>query len=138
MVLSGARLACALSTEPARSQSWLDVEAALAGRRPSWAFIPEAVGHDIDRKAHVKYLDRGDRGLTDGGGRTWHGAANLRRVHGWFREVWFGADDMAKALRARVMPLFAEDPLRIADFIRAGPNAPRDEATRGVLRRRLG
>ena len=39
-------------------------------------------------------------------------AANLRRVHGWFREVWFGADDMAQALRARVMPLFAEDPLR--------------------------
>jgi hypothetical protein len=58
----------ALSTEPARFQSWLDVEAALAGRRPSWAFIPEAAGHDIDRKAHVKYLDRGDRGLTDGGG----------------------------------------------------------------------
>ena len=64
----------ALSTEPARFQSWLDVEAALAGRRPSWAFIPEAAGHDIDRKARVKYLDRGDRGLTDGGGRTWHGA----------------------------------------------------------------
>ena len=38
----------------------LDVEAALAGRRPSWAFIPEAAGHDIDRKAHVKYLDRGE------------------------------------------------------------------------------
>ena len=55
-------------------QSWLDVEAALAGRRPSWAFIPEAAGHDIDRNAHMKYLDSGDRGLTDGGGRTWHGA----------------------------------------------------------------
>jgi len=79
---------------------------------------------------------------SDGGGRTWHGhdryAANLRRVHGWFREVWFGADDMAQALRARVMPLFAEDPLRIPDFIGAGPDAPRDEAARGVLRRRLG
>jgi hypothetical protein len=34
--------------------------------------------------------------------------------------VWFGADDMAQALRARVMPLFAEDPLRIPDFICAG------------------
>ena len=55
MVLSGARSARALSTEPARFQSWLDVEAALAGRRPSWAFIPEAAGHDIGRKAHVKY-----------------------------------------------------------------------------------
>ena len=64
----------ALSTEPARFQSWLDVEAALAGCRPSCEFISEAAGHDIDRKTHVKYLDRGDRGLTDGGGRTWHGA----------------------------------------------------------------
>jgi adenylosuccinate lyase len=64
----------ALSTEPARFQSWLDVEEALAGRRASWAFIPEAAGQDIDHKAHVKYLDRGDRGLTDGGGRTWQGA----------------------------------------------------------------
>jgi hypothetical protein len=63
----------ALSTEPARFQSWLDVGAALAGRRPSWAFIPEAAGHDINRKAQEKYLDRGDRELTDGGGRTWHG-----------------------------------------------------------------
>ena len=62
----------ALSTEPARFQSWLDVEAARVGRRPSSAFIPEAAGHDIDRKA--QYLDRGDRGLTDGGGRTWDGA----------------------------------------------------------------
>ena len=34
--------------------------------------------------------------------------------------------------------LFAEDPLRIPDFIGAGPDAPRDEAARGVLRRRLG
>jgi len=67
-----------------------------------------------------------------------HYAANLRRVDGWFREVWFGADDMARALRARVMPLLAEDPLRIPDFIGVGPDAPRDEAARGVLRRRLG
>jgi len=64
----------ALSTEPARFQSWLDVEAALAGRTTSWGVIPEAAGHDIDRKAHVKYLDRGDRGLADDGGRIWHGA----------------------------------------------------------------
>ena len=129
-------------TEAARFQPSLDAEAALAGRKAELGLIPEAAGHDIDRKARVKYLDRGDRGLTDGGGRTWHGhdryAANLHRVHGWFREVWFGADDMAQALRARVIPLFAEDPLRIPDFIGAGPDAPRDEAARGVLRRRLG
>ena len=29
---------------------------------------------------------------------------------------------MAQALRARVMPLFAEDPLRIPDIIGAGPD----------------
>ena len=54
------------------------------------------------------------------------------------REVWSGFDYTARALRARVMPLFAEDTLRIPDFIGAGPDAPRDEAARGVLRRRLG
>ena len=75
VVLSGARSACARCPRSPRAPSpGSDVEAALAGRRPSWAFIPEAAGHDIDRKAHVKYLDRGDRGLTDGGGHTWHGA----------------------------------------------------------------
>jgi hypothetical protein len=45
--------------------------------------------------------------------------------------VWFGADDMAQALRARVMPVFAEDPLRIPDLIGAGPDAPGDEVARG-------
>jgi hypothetical protein len=58
-------------------------------------------------------------------------AENLRRIHSWFREMWFGADDRAQALRARVMPLFTEGPLRIPDFIGAGPNAPSDEAARG-------
>jgi hypothetical protein len=29
------------------------------------------------------------------------------------------------------MAIFAEDPLRIPDFIGAGPDAPCDEATRG-------
>ena len=52
-------------------------------------------------------------------------------VFGWFREVWFGADDMAQASRARVMPLFAEDPLRIPDLSGAGPDAPSDETARG-------
>ena len=43
----------ALSTEPARFLSWLDVAAALARRRPSWVFIPEAAGHDIDRSTWI-------------------------------------------------------------------------------------
>jgi hypothetical protein len=42
--------------------------------------------------------------------------ADLRRIHSWFRGLWFGAD-AGEALRARAMPRFAEDPSRIADFI---------------------
>ena len=56
--------------------------------------------------------------------------ADLRRVHSWFRELWFGAGPAAEALRARAMPRFAEDPSRIADFIGCGPEAPSDETAR--------
>jgi hypothetical protein len=68
----------------------------------------------------VKYLDRGDRGLTDGAASTVGFASyGLVPVTG------------PQALRARVMPLFADEPLRIPDFIGAGPDAPSDEAARG-------
>jgi hypothetical protein len=56
--------------------------------------------------------------------------ADLRRIHSWFRDLWFGADAGAEALRARAMPRFAEDPSRIADFIGWGPEAPSDETAR--------
>src|ERR1700724_2358747 len=49
----------------------------------------------------------GERRRTHMARRMTRYAANFRRVQGWFREVWFGADDMAQALGARVMPLFA-------------------------------
>jgi 2-polyprenyl-6-methoxyphenol hydroxylase-like FAD-dependent oxidoreductase len=58
---------------------------------------------------------------------------SLRRIHGWFRELWFGAGADAEALRARALPKIAEDPSRVADFIGAGPEAPNDE----VARRRM-
>jgi hypothetical protein len=63
--------------------------------------------------------------------------ANLRRIHGWFREAWFGVDDRAQAMRAREMPLFAKDPLRVSDFIGARPDAPSDEAARGGSSRKI-
>jgi 2-polyprenyl-6-methoxyphenol hydroxylase-like FAD-dependent oxidoreductase len=56
--------------------------------------------------------------------------ADLRRIHSWFRELWFGADAAAEALRARAMPRFAEDSSRIADFIGSGPEAPSNETAR--------
>jgi 2-polyprenyl-6-methoxyphenol hydroxylase-like FAD-dependent oxidoreductase len=56
--------------------------------------------------------------------------ACLRRIHSWFRELWFGADSNAEALRARALPRIAEDPSRIPDFIALGPEAPSGEAAR--------
>src|SRR5947208_14077298 len=47
----------ALFTEPARFQSWLDVEAALAEAQAELGIIPAAAAQEITRKAHVKYLD---------------------------------------------------------------------------------
>lgn len=55
---------------------------------------------------------------------------DLRRIHSWFRDLHFGAGADADALRARALPLIAEDPSRIADFIAFGPEAPSDEAAR--------
>jgi 2-polyprenyl-6-methoxyphenol hydroxylase-like FAD-dependent oxidoreductase len=57
----------------------------------------------------------------------------LRRIHGWFRELWFGAGAEAKALRTRALPKIAEDPRRVPDFIAVGPEAPSDT----IARRRM-
>jgi 2-polyprenyl-6-methoxyphenol hydroxylase-like FAD-dependent oxidoreductase len=56
--------------------------------------------------------------------------SRLYRIHGWFRELWFGAGADADALRARALPRIAEDPTRTADFIALGPDAPSDEPAR--------
>jgi 2-polyprenyl-6-methoxyphenol hydroxylase-like FAD-dependent oxidoreductase len=56
--------------------------------------------------------------------------SRLYRIHGWFRDLWFGAGADAEALRARALPRIAEDPSRIADFIALGPEAPSDEPAR--------
>ena len=60
----------ALFTEPARFQSWLDVEAALARAQAELGIIPEAAAHEIVRKAHLSYLDLA--AVREGLARTGH------------------------------------------------------------------
>src|SRR6185295_12337245 len=60
----------ALFTEPARFQSWLDVEAALARAQAELGIIPEAAAREIVRKAHLSYLDLG--AVREGLARTGH------------------------------------------------------------------
>jgi len=57
----------------------------------------------------------------------------LHRIHGWFRDLWFGVGEEAEALRGRALPRIAEDPTRIPDFIALGPEAPSDDAARQRL-----
>jgi len=59
--------------------------------------------------------------------------ASLHRIHGWFRDLWFGAGAEANALRARALPRIAEDPSRIPDFLACGPEAPSDDSARRRL-----
>jgi 2-polyprenyl-6-methoxyphenol hydroxylase-like FAD-dependent oxidoreductase len=56
--------------------------------------------------------------------------AALHRTHDQWRELYFGVGAEAAALRARALPLIAEDPSRIVDFIGLGPEAPNDAAAR--------
>src|SRR4029077_15119209 len=60
----------ALFTEPARFQSWLDVEAALARAQADLGIIPEAAAREIVRKAHLSYLDLA--AVREGLARTGH------------------------------------------------------------------
>jgi 2-polyprenyl-6-methoxyphenol hydroxylase-like FAD-dependent oxidoreductase len=56
--------------------------------------------------------------------------SRLHRIHGWFRELWFGTGEEVETLRRRAFPRIAQDPTRIPDFIGLGPEAPSDEAAR--------
>jgi 2-polyprenyl-6-methoxyphenol hydroxylase-like FAD-dependent oxidoreductase len=59
--------------------------------------------------------------------------ASLHRIHGWFRDLWFGTGAEANALRAGALPRIAEDPTRIPDFLGCGPEAPSDDSARRRL-----
>jgi 2-polyprenyl-6-methoxyphenol hydroxylase-like FAD-dependent oxidoreductase len=54
----------------------------------------------------------------------------LRRIHGWYGDLWYRGGARADQLRARALPRIAEDPSRLVDFIAVGPEAPSDEAAR--------
>ena len=56
--------------------------------------------------------------------------ADLRRVHSWYSELWYGTGVAAETMRARVLPLLTEEPTRLPDFIGLGPEAPSDETAR--------
>ena len=60
----------ALFTEPARFQSWLDVEAALAEAQAELGIIPKNAAREIVSKAHLKYLDLA--AVREGLARTGH------------------------------------------------------------------
>jgi len=60
----------ALFTEPARFQSWLDVEAALAEAQGELGVIPETAAREIVGKAHLSFLDLG--AVREGLARTGH------------------------------------------------------------------
>jgi adenylosuccinate lyase len=60
----------ALFTEPARFQSWLDVEAALARAQAELGIIPETAAREIVRKAQLSHLDLA--AVREGLARTGH------------------------------------------------------------------
>jgi menaquinone-9 beta-reductase len=51
-------------------------------------------------------------------------------VEGWSRTLFQDPSQEAAALRARAMPLIAEDPTRVPDHIFSGPDLPLDEGVR--------
>jgi 2-polyprenyl-6-methoxyphenol hydroxylase-like FAD-dependent oxidoreductase len=48
----------------------------------------------------------------------------------WFTSFFYDRGEQAGARRARAMPLIAEDPTRIPDYLASGPDLPMDEAVR--------
>ena len=54
-------------------------------------------------------------------------------VEGWLRTLFQDPSPEAAALRARTMPLIAEDPTRVPDHIFSGPDLPLNEPVRARL-----
>lgn len=51
-------------------------------------------------------------------------------VEGWYRRVFQDPAPESAALRAKIMPLIAEDPTRVPDHILSGPQLPLDDHVR--------
>jgi 2-polyprenyl-6-methoxyphenol hydroxylase-like FAD-dependent oxidoreductase len=54
-------------------------------------------------------------------------------VEGWLRDIFQDPSPEAAALRARIMPLIAEDPTRVPDHIFSGPDLPVNDQVRARL-----
>lgn len=54
-------------------------------------------------------------------------------VEGWMRTLFQDPSRESAALRARAMPLIAEDPTRVPDHINSGPDLPYDEQARARM-----
>jgi len=54
-------------------------------------------------------------------------------VEGWMRTLFQDPSAEAGAIRARAMPLIAEDPTRVPDHINSGPDLPLNEHVRARL-----
>lgn len=51
-------------------------------------------------------------------------------VEGWYRAIFQDPSPESAALRAKAMPLIAEDPTRVPDHILSGPDLPSDDKVR--------
>ncbi len=73
---------------------------------------------DWDRagRAYAREHDRYFRALN-----TWED---------WFTSFFYDRGEQADALRARAMPLIAEDPTRVPDYLASGPDLPLDETVK--------
>ena len=54
----------------------------------------------------------------------------IMEVEDWLHTVFLTQSDEADAIRARALPLIAEDPTRIPDQVASGPGMPAGEAAR--------
>jgi 2-polyprenyl-6-methoxyphenol hydroxylase-like FAD-dependent oxidoreductase len=54
----------------------------------------------------------------------------VRKVTGWFYDIFQSLGPEADARRARALPLIAEDPARVPDVLFSGPEFPLDEHSR--------
>jgi 2-polyprenyl-6-methoxyphenol hydroxylase-like FAD-dependent oxidoreductase len=54
----------------------------------------------------------------------------VRRVDGWYSDLFMAVDSDAEAVRLRALPLFIEQPERMIDVAHSGPEAPAGEAER--------
>jgi 2-polyprenyl-6-methoxyphenol hydroxylase-like FAD-dependent oxidoreductase len=60
-------------------------------------------------------------------------AEALRTITDWLTALWYDPGEEANQIRARALPLLAQDPSRVPDFIGLGPDSRHDEVARSRL-----